>query len=136
MNINKAYAYGSTAAVVIVIITGLILSGSPKEQRKVRLDEQRISDLRNLSYYIENHVQEHQALPLSLEVLVDGRNVEQLPRDPVSNMQYMYSQVNETKYRLCAEFDSPSEREDFESFWYHDAGYYCFQLDHTLPNRE
>jgi len=53
MNINKAYARGSTAAVIMVIITGLILSGSPKEQRLVRLDEQRVSDLRNLSYYIE-----------------------------------------------------------------------------------
>jgi len=132
MNINKAYAWGSTAAVVMVIITGLILGGSPKEQRLVRLDEQRVSDLRSLSYYIESYVEEFSSLPLNLEVLVNGRNVQELPRDPLSNMQYTYSQVNATKYRLCADFDAASEREDMNSFWYHDVGYYCFQFDHTL----
>lgn len=131
MNINKAYAYGSSIAVVTVVLVGLMLSGSPAQQRLLRFDEQRQSDLQRLSYDIGNYFDEHQSLPMSLETLIDGKRVSELPRDPESNTLYTYAHVNETKYRLCADFKVASDTQEMGSFWSHEAGYYCFQLDNN-----
>lgn len=132
MSINKIYAWGSTAAVVLAILTGLLISGTPGKQRLMRFDEQRVSDLKRVTYNVEQYRKDFKALPESLEVMVGGRSgynsMESLPRDPETKIVYIYSIASENSYRLCADFKLASKAGDQSNFWDHDAGYYCYEI--------
>ncbi len=134
MNINKIYAYGSTAAVILAVITGLFLSGTPANQRQYRFDEERVADLRRLTYHIESYRNAHQQLPDSLEALAGGRGatipggLDVVPTDPETGAIYMYVVVSENSYRLCADFNLASEHDGQATFWGHDAGYQCYEI--------
>ena len=134
MNVNRIYAYGSTAAVVIAIIVGLTLSGSPAAERQSRLDKQRLGDLHTLSNHIQRFAEEQGSLPITLEALVDGHNVDRIPRDPESQMMYTFAQTGENSYRLCADFTRASLADEVQGFWAHEAGYQCFELSVAAPN--
>lgn len=135
MSINKIYAWGSTAAVVLAILTGLVISGTPGEQRLKRFDQKRVNDLRSLTYNIENHRNIYKSLPDSLEQLIGAgggyRSLDALPRDPETDMVYMYIIESENTYRLCAEFNRALNEQNHSAFWDHDAGYYCYEI--VLP---
>jgi len=128
MSVNKLYAWGSTASVILAVVTGLMLSGTPKNQRKVSFDIERVNDMRGLTYHIENFRNDHARLPLSLEQMVDGSALEALPRDPESNMNYMYIVVSQNTYRLCGDFNLASQVNDQATFWDHEAGYHCYEV--------
>src|SRR5688572_26871342 len=57
----------AAAAVALVLVTGLILSGSPVRERRIQLDAQRIDDLRSVSRAVNLYVHERGGLPPSLD---------------------------------------------------------------------
>ena len=133
MSRNALLASAAVAAVVIAIVAGLILVGTPGEQRLRRLDGQRIGDLRRLVVAIDRFWDDTGALPPTLELLVDGRRLSRLPRDPATEADYEYRVIEGSRYELCANFDRPSAESD--DFWSHGDGEKCFSFDAATSNR-
>jgi len=133
MNGHRLAVAVSIAAVVAAVVAGLWVIGSPAEQRLLRFDERRASDLLQLSQAANWHHSERRALPTSAAELVDGRRLSRLPLDPATNEPYEYRPTGERKFELCAVFARASRAEDAKDFWYHDAGRQCFELDVPEP---
>jgi uncharacterized membrane protein len=53
--VPRVVAWISSIAVIGMLVWGFFIAGSPMEQRSIRMDEQRISDLQNLQYEITNY---------------------------------------------------------------------------------
>ena len=81
MNVERIAAVGSVVVVGAAVVTALLVAGSPAEQRLLRLDEQRVGDLRQLSYAAENRWAELGTLPAAASQLVDGQYLSRLPVD-------------------------------------------------------
>jgi hypothetical protein len=131
MSSHRAAAYASIAVVGAAIVVGLYVSGSPSDQRLLRLDERRVADLMRLSSALSRYFSETGELPADLGELVDGRRLSSLPRDPVSDSSYVYMITGDEQFELCAEFSRESEYDPNENFWGHAAGRACFPFDYS-----
>ena len=100
--------------ILATIVYGFFVAGSPQNQRLVRLDERRISDLQNIQWQIINYWQRKSALPLNLKELEDSISGFIVPRDPISSLDYVYKQTGSTPFELCA-FFSTSTSESYSS---------------------
>lgn len=119
------------AAVALVIITGLIVIGSPAEERVRRLDERRAGDLAQIKGAINVYWTSRGQLPGSVELLTEaqGPYLRGYDRDPVTRESYEYRVLDPTTYELCAEFQRPSDDEPPHlAEWSHPAGARCFRL--------
>jgi len=125
MTLNKLAVIISSVIVLVAVITGFALIGSPVDERLRRLDEHRIDDLRRLFAVISEIYVLTDSLPDSLEDLVNGRQLSQLPTDPESGAMYHYEVIAPASFRLCAGFSSASAS---GVFWSHGAGLHCFTL--------
>jgi len=123
----------STTVVIVALIAGLYLSGSPSEQRLLRLDERRVDDLKQVARAVERYWGQQGELPADLRTLVDGRRLNQLLVDPVTGTNYDYTHTVDT-FRLCAFFERPSETNVTMQFWSHPAGQHCFDFDTSEPS--
>jgi hypothetical protein len=126
---QKLAAGLAIVVVVAAIVVGLVISGSPERQRLLRLDSQRVSDLRNLSQWISVHYTSTRELPAELAEMVNGRMLSRVPLDPESGEAYAYEILDRREYELCAEFALPSEDPQLDGFWAHEAGRKCFPFD-------
>lgn len=98
----KKIAIITAAVIVVSIIFGFSLFGSPAHQRDLRFDEQRASDLQSLQYSVVSYWQQKRQLPESLgelAVLSYGN-----PKDPDTEAQYEYEVTGEMSFKLCATF--------------------------------
>lgn len=128
MNLNKVAAIGASLVVVVAVVAGLFLTGSPAEERDRQVDALRIAALQQLASVISVYYEESGSLPLRLTDLVDGRNLQEEPRDPVSGLPYIYESDADDSYALCASFDDSSQEDEVAEFWMHGAGRSCFRL--------
>jgi hypothetical protein len=136
MNVQRLAAVASVAVVAAAVVAGLWLSGSPAEQRLLRLDESRVRDLRELSRAVYYRWEERQVLAATADELVDGRALSRLPMDPASQEPYEYRVKGAREFEVCAVFSRPARPEDAEDFWYHDVGRRCFEFDVTQQDRD
>jgi hypothetical protein len=117
------------AAVIAAIVAGLVLIGSPWEQRKQRFDERRARDLASISLEISSYWKARGVLPLTLDDLprtgFDGY------KDPRTGKPYEYQILGATRYRLCAEFETeaPDDYPAWNGFGRHGKGHTCFEQD-------
>jgi hypothetical protein len=97
---------GITISIVLVIsiVGGFFIVGSPAQQRKIRFDEQRILDLQNIQSQVESFYASQTTLPMSLSELEGTGFGFIVPRDPETNNVYEYRRMGEKKYTLCALF--------------------------------
>ena len=127
-------------AVLAVIIVGICLLDSPAQERLRRLDERRISDLRELSYAIDVYWTRERVLPSSLEELSNEERIVRELVDPETGDTYEYRVLGYNNYELCAVFALDTVIDDrdylYESLWFHDLGRQCFQLEAQDVNRE
>ena len=128
MNLDRLAALGATLVVTIAVVVGLVLAGSPAEERDRRIDEQRIAALQHLASVISIYHRETGNLPARLAELVDGRNLQELPADPRTGQPYEYEQATDGSYALCAIFDAASQTVDAVGFWLYAPGRNCFRL--------
>ena len=131
MNVNRVAAITSSVLVAVVVVAGLIIAGSPGAQRLHRIDQLRVNDLRLISSVLNRYWNQHEALPESLGQLVDGRFLDELPRDPTTGDPYGYERTASDAVRLCGMFERASVEESPGDYWYHVAGRYCFTLSFT-----
>lgn len=128
---RRAFGGLAVAAVAAVVITGLIVIGSPAEQRVRRLDERRVQDLAQIKGAVDAYWTTRGGLPESIAQLTEaqGPYLRAHERDPDSGAPYEYRVLDAAVYELCAEFqrafddDNPYMRE-----WSHPAGRRCFRL--------
>jgi len=95
------------------IVGGFIIVGSPAQQRAVRFDQQRVSDLTNIQWQIINYWQKKQVLPAALSDLNDPISNFSVPVDPDTSAAYEYSAKGITgaktpSFELCANFGTDS----------------------------
>lgn len=138
--------------ILIAIVAGLYVSGSPATRRRYALDERRVNSLSQIIYAIDNYAQTRGALPTNLETLAQQQPylVTEI-RDPASGAMYEYRAVDyawvdglstTSTYELCATFDLPTSKDEVLhrptpailpdggvlTTWDHPAGRTCFPL--------
>jgi hypothetical protein len=129
-----AWAGFLTASLSLMLV--LWIAGNPFNQRLVRLDRQRVSDLRSLQGAISRFHKKEKRLPDSLSELKNSPDsyIER-PADAITKKPYLYKQIDKTSYRLGAVFDlaSPvaddSNARSRDGFYQHDAGLQTFDLN-------
>jgi type II secretory pathway pseudopilin PulG len=119
------------AIVAVAVIAGLMVAGSPAEQRRLRADDRRVNDLQQLSGTIRRYYNDAERLPPDLGTLVDGWALSGIPLDPETDNEYVYEIVSEKTYRLCADFSRESRANVTRDFWTHGSGRQCFAFDYS-----
>lgn len=131
MSVARLGLVGVVVIVVSAIIAGLIVSGSPFEQRLLRADARRVSDIRQLAGSIERYFSDTERLPPDLETLVNGWASTGIPRDPETAQGYDYEIVGDRVYRLCAAFARDVSADTQPDFWAHGEGRHCYLFDYS-----
>ena len=125
------------AAVVVVVATigySIYAIGTPGQQRDIRLDQQRIDDLRSISHNVDRYLELNEEMPASLTDLLGPQYFVQSIEDPESGAPYEYRVFDGTDYELCAIFDAahPERKAEpryfYETIWDHGPGRTCFAL--------
>jgi len=138
--------------VVVAVIGGIIIVGSPAERRAQEFDSQRINDLSLIQSNVLEFWRTQEELPKDLEDLENPLQYFQIPVDPKTGTSYVYNPTGEYSFELCANFDTESltspqtDRRSFEPIrkfdsniieegnWGHGIGTQCF--DRTIdPER-
>ncbi len=132
---DRLFAIAATAAVVISIVIGFSLLGSPIKQRRVRSDQQRLQDLYAISETLYAQLARSQELNEPIALPTELPDTVQTT-DPISGDAYIYRPLGETEYELCATFETDSsdrpprgETPPGYEFWQHPLGEHCFQMD-------
>lgn len=132
----KQLAVATAAVVLIAIIAGFFLAGSPAQQRRVRFDEQRVNDLQTMQSQIVNFWQQKGQLPATLADLTDSISGFTAPLDPATNQTYTYHKKSDLMFDLCADFKTTGDGGQTNralpagdlasSTWQHGVGQTCF----------
>ena len=141
--INRSYLSITSVIIVIAVVWGMILVGSPIKGRSLKFDERRIEDLQTINREIRNIVYEGEVpygieertpsnpVPRTLEEVVEKALYERPDiLDPKTGNQYEYLVKSSTRFELCAEF-TEERNERYEVFWNHTPGTKCFKFDVT-----
>lgn len=144
--IPKIFAWSLAGIVILSIVAGFFIIGTPAEQRARRFDEQRVSDLQVLQNQVVNYWVQKQVLPLILNDLQDSISGFLVPKDPASDASYEYTIISSLSFELCAEFKTSSKdsssmiskrgyyaypaypypADSFQQNWDHEAERTCF----------
>ena len=136
------------ALVLVTIIAGFLIVGSPQQMRAQKQDAIRLDHLQQIQWQIVNYWQQKEGLPVFLEELNDPISDFSVPVDPETGESYGYElSIGKTgtlpKFTLCATFATeggsrggyPSTRSTVPSpngkgladNWQHDVGKSCFE---------
>lgn len=139
-NIPKILAWSVSAVVVVSIVVGFFIVGTPSTQRDRKFDEQRVWDLQSLQSQTINYWTQKEKLPQDLGELEDSISGFMVPDDPDSGAPYEYNISDILTFELCAEFKTSSKDmgivskearslspyDKYEQNWSHEAGRVCF----------
>ena len=136
----RFWRWGAAGAMLVVVIIGIFLAGSPFRQRLLRFDERKISDLQSIQWQIVSFWQNKERLPAGLGELEDPISGFIPPRDPQNGANYDYRTTGNLSFELCAEFNLASEETGItvprapvyteygksDETWKHGDGRQCF----------
>ncbi|MDP4020591.1 MAG: DUF5671 domain-containing protein [Candidatus Adlerbacteria bacterium] len=136
--------YATGVAVVLAIVAGFFIVGTPQEARLMRFDQEKVYALQNIQSQLVGYWQTKQALPPTLEELNDPLYGITVPVDPQTGEEYRYERTSQSSFRLCATFNAVSRpmptgytepyRYMGDQNWEHGMGEVCF--DRTIdPER-
>jgi len=138
VGMHRSFGLAAVAIVLVALVWGIVLAGSPLNERQRKFDERRVEDLRiinseirtvTLDYRASDGPALKRALPQTLDELRDlAQN--QMPNvaDPQNGAPYEYSITGDSTFRLCATFNFPRD-EQYDVSWNHPAGNYCYDFD-------
>lgn len=125
---DRLMGIASAAVVGVIVALGFLQLGTPRAQREIRADSQRVMQLYYLSNQIRNYWKVHGSqLPSSLDDVPGARQ-----SDPVTHAHYEYIPGSGSQYQLCATFTAAVQSQaayDNSGAWDHAAGHSCFSLD-------
>lgn len=142
VKMRVCFGYGSVAFVIIAIVVGFLVMGSPYTQKEKRLDAERVTDLQTIQGQIISYWQAKQKLPKTLEDIKDPLSGFVLPVDRTTQAQYEYVAKDKFSFQLCATFSKETPTgvavEDFSrpvsvyknsinENWQHGVGRVCFE---------
>lgn len=131
--------------VLVTIIAGFFIIGTPQQIRVQKQDAIRVQDLQSIQWQVVNYWQQKQKLPVSLADLADPIANAMVPVDPQTKESYEYSATGRLSFKLCATFAAeggtngtqgrpyavPAEPKGagtgIEDNWQHSAGKVCFE---------
>jgi hypothetical protein len=134
--IHRLFTVASSLVVVVTVVWGAVLVGSPGTARLQRFDRQRLSDLRTIFREVQSLCYDpdiknelKRPLPETLEQVAAQARSERINlTDPETGEQYAYRLKDATTYELCATF-SLSRDSDVDVFWNHPPGRHCFTIN-------
>lgn len=138
--IHAVFSVASSVVVVVAVVWGAVLVGSPGTARLQRFDQQRLDDLQTIFREIQSLCQDpdikqelKRALPNTLDELAVLARSERINlTDPETGERYVYTVKDATTYELCATFSLERDA-DVEVFWNHPSGRHCFTVDALDP---
>jgi hypothetical protein len=132
---RKIWLSVSILLILISIVWGFSVIGSPQTQRLLKYDEQKVSNLTEINYQIVDYWQQKNVLPSAITDLSNANNYFVAPIDPQDNSPYEYRKTGNLSYELCATFNKTTKGMEEETnisalsrgtSWNHPAGQYCF----------
>jgi hypothetical protein len=129
----RIFGFISAVVVFMTVVVGFFITGSPFQQRAIRFDQQRVSDLQSIQDEIINFWQLKRVLPSPLATVENDINGFTLPVDPASRTSYDYTVLSKLSFQLCATFDAKTPQEPegppvgANQTWTHGIGHTCFQ---------
>ena len=138
--IHVMFSVASSAVVVVAVVWGFALVGSPGTTRVQRFDQQRLDDLQTIFREIQSLCRDpdikdklKRPLPATLEELATLARHQRINlSDPETWQRYGYTVKDETTYVLSATF-SLERDSDVEVFWNHPSGEHSFTADALDP---
>tara|TARA_B100000745_G_scaffold299783_1_gene251514 strand:+ start:31514 stop:32464 length:951 start_codon:yes stop_codon:yes gene_type:complete len=131
--------------VLVSIIAAFFIIGSPRTQRILRYDDQRISDLSSIQSQITEYYRNTKRLPDTIDDLRDPLVGAYIPTDPETREDYEYAVTGPLTFELCATFGLPlpelgsdaRNSDDWQvrefaktaASWEHNAGRTCFERE-------
>ncbi len=121
--------------VIITLIFGIIISGSPMQARNKKFDDQKINDLSSIQNSVTEYYRtNNNILPKNLLTLSQSTNYSGYKtKDPELNIDYEYNVISQNQYRLCANFstDNTNLKSNEMNYpvteiWKHGIGRVCF----------
>ncbi|QSH39565.1 hypothetical protein JXR01_00955 [Candidatus Kaiserbacteria bacterium] len=103
--LSKMIGAGVSGLLVIFIILGFFIMGSPAAQREFRNDDQRINDLSSIQSQVTNYYRATERLPDTLEDLKDPLVGGYISSDPQTDEDYEYEKTGALTFELCATFE-------------------------------
>ena len=115
--------------VVVAVVAGIVVVGSPAEQRTQRLDERRVGDLASIVQAADLYWTRHAQLPTSLNELTSEPGTRLRTNDPETNASYEYRRLDASSFEVCAQFQRQSQQDSVavDRFWLHGTGRQCFR---------
>jgi len=113
------------------VVAGIIVVGSPAEERTRRLDRRRVEDLAIMASAVDLFWTRHARIPASLEELHKEPGAREPLSDPVTGAPYEYKASIDRSFELCARFENASAGDPAarSGFWSHGAGLHCFHRE-------
>lgn len=121
----------------VAVISAFLLTGSPLQQQKFVRDNQRTSDLQQLSSLLQTYYEQEGKLPVSVAEITARFGFS--AGDPTTGAPYEYRlSARDGEYQLCASFETDGSQTDYPAArpypagtlgqWNHTAGRSCFTL--------
>ncbi len=142
--LHAQFRWLSIVIVLVAVVWGFFIIGSPSYGRAEKLDEARVNDLRAIQSEIFNQVWEGRAwepkgvppptklpkpLPETLDEVAANATFQKLRiMDPETEQPYEYIISTPSIFKLCATFTLARDQQ-YDIFWDHSAGYHCYEFD-------
>lgn len=140
-------AISVSAALLVAVVAGFFIVGTPNQQRARRFDDQRVSSLQQIDSEVLNYWISQRQLPATLAAISEKQTYFLAPNDPEAGTAYEYIIKDSLSYSLCGTFSLPSLEQELKSKstaplattpyggpanqnWLHGAGRICF--DRTI----
>jgi hypothetical protein len=105
-----------TAFIILVsVVSGFFIIGTPASQRLSRFDQEKINDLHTIQWQIVNFWQNKERLPKTLSELEDSISSFIIPIDQQTGEEYGYKIISILSFELCAEFNKESSEEALDA---------------------
>lgn len=125
-SVNKFAFIGSLVVVLALIVGSFMVLGSPRTQRLIKYDIERVQELQNIQWQVLNFWQQKESLPLTLADLGDPFSGFEVPQDPETGELYVYEKVGNLTFKLCATFALASDEKG--------AGYQPIEMSRAYPS--
>lgn len=123
---RKVWVAVVSLVILVAIVLGFAVIGSPKTQRLLRMDQETIYSLDNANWQVINYWQTNGVIPQSMPGLPEGLD---------------YINTGSMTYQLCANFNKANQYTNNSEAaygpkmgmgmndWSHTAGYQCFERE-------
>jgi hypothetical protein len=150
---RKVWAICVGVIILISIILGFSVLGSPQSQRLLRYDNQKVTDLQNIQWQVISFWQTNGSVPVDINEMESAQPNTSIPRDPQTKDNYEYNKTGAMTFELCANFNKENKNINQNQYigavpmsypvkgtiiqndnWNHSAGRYCFPrvIDPTI----